>query len=109
MKNWTKKAIANSLWKEAEKELTNMSQKPNNILKPMKFMKKDWKDILGRCIRDKDGEFGFSEKDRKRTCKNHMKEIMNKENDWAHMTEVNMVEGLIGKVIHEEMVIGAMA
>ena len=38
-----------------------------------------------------------------------MKEIMNKENDWAHMTEVNMVEGLIGKVIHEEMVLGAMA
>ena len=46
-------------------------------------MKKDGKDIEGgRCMRGKDGRLGLSKKERKRTWKNHMKEIMKKENDW---------------------------
>ena len=50
-------------------------------------MKKGEKDIEGgRCMTGKDGRFGFSEKDRKRIWKNHMEEIMNKENDWGHVT-----------------------
>ena len=53
----------------------------------------------------KDGKLGFSEKDRKRVCKNHMKEIMNKENDWDHVTEASMVEGPINNVTREEMAI----
>ena len=43
-------------------------------------------------MRGKDGRLGFSEKDRKRTWKNHMEEIMNKDNDWDHVTEASMVE-----------------
>ena len=42
-------------------------------------------------------KLGFSEKDRK-IWKNHMEEIMNKENHWDHMTEGNMVEGTIKNV-----------
>ena len=37
-------------------------------------------------MRGKDERLGFSEKDRKRIWKNHMKEIMNIENDWDHVT-----------------------
>ena len=33
VKNLTKKVVANSIQKEAEKELTNLSLKSNNILK----------------------------------------------------------------------------
>ena len=62
-------------------------------------MKYDGKDIEGgRCTKGKDERlnfnekywkrrFGFSEKNRKRIWKNHMEEIMNKENDWDHMTK----------------------
>ena len=58
-----------------------MNKKPNNIFTLVKFMKKDEKNIGGRCMREKDGRFDFNEKDRKRIWKNHMEEIMNREND----------------------------
>ena len=39
---------------EAEKELTKLNKKPNNIFTLVKFMKKDRKDIEGgRCMRGK--------------------------------------------------------
>ena len=89
--------------KEAEKKLTKLNKKPNNIFTLMKFMKKD---IEGdRCMREKDGRLGFSEKDRKRIWQNHMQEIMNQENEWDHVTEASMVEGPIKSVTPEEMAI----
>ena len=39
-------------------------------------MKKDGKDIGGRCIKGKNGKFGFSEKDIKIIWKNYIKEII---------------------------------
>ena len=53
----------------------------------------------------KDGKLDFSKKDGKRICKNHMEEMMNKENDWDHMIESSMVEGRIEKITHKEMAI----
>ena len=56
--------IANFMKKEAEKELTKLNEKPNNIFTLVKFVKKDGKDIEGdRCVIGKDGRLGFSEKD----------------------------------------------
>ena len=55
-------------------------------------MKKAGKDIEeDRCMRGKDRRLGFNENNRK----NHMEEIMKKENDWDHMTDVGMLEGLV--------------
>ena len=54
-------------------------------------------------MRRKYRRLGFSEKDRKRLLKNHMKEIMNKENNWYHVTVVGMVEGPIKKVSCKNM------
>ena len=69
-------------------------------------MKKDGKNIEGgRCLRGKDRRLGFSEKNRKRLCKNHMEEIMNKENDWDHVTAASVVEEPIKNVTCEEMAI----
>ena len=56
-------------------------------------------------MRGKDGRLGFSEKERKRIWKIHMEEIMNKENDWDHVTAASMVEGSIKDVTREEMAI----
>ena len=57
------------------KELTNMSQNPNNIFILMKFMKKDGNVVEGgRCMRGKDRKLGFSEKNMKKSRKGgHMK------------------------------------
>ena len=53
----------------------------------------------------KDGRLGFSEKDKKQIWKNHMEEIMNKENDWDRVTAASVVEGPIKNVTCEEMAI----
>ena len=47
IKNRTKKVVANSMRKGAEKELTKLNNKPNNIFPLVNFMKKDEKDIEG--------------------------------------------------------------
>ena len=67
VKNQTKKVVANSMRKEAEKDLTKLNKELNNIYTLVKFMKKDGKDIEGgRCMRGKDGKLDFIEKDRKK-------------------------------------------
>ena len=38
-----------------------------------------------------DERLGFCEKDRKIIWKNYMEEIVNKENDWDHVTEASKV------------------
>ena len=93
MKNLAMKVVSNCMRKEAKKELIKLNKNPNNIFTLIKFMKKDGKDIEGdRCIRGKGRRLGFSENDRKRIWKNQKKEIMNKENNWDHMTGASMVE-----------------
>jgi len=65
-------------------------------------MKKEWKHVEGiRCMRGKDGVLNFGVTDRGRAWK----EIMNEENEWDHMTEVNEVEGPIEEATWEEMVL----
>ena len=63
MKNRTKRVVANSMRKEAEKQFAKLNKKPNYVFTLVKFMKKDGKDIEGgRCMREKDERLGFSEK-----------------------------------------------
>ena len=54
-------------------------------------------------MRGKDRRLGFSKKDRKRICKNHMEEIMNKEKDWNDVTAVSMVKGPLENVTRKKM------
>ena len=57
IKNQTEKVVANSLRKEAEKELTKLNKKTIIVFTLVKFMKKNRKDIeVGRCMRKKDGK-----------------------------------------------------
>ena len=63
MKNLATKVVVNSLRKEAEKELTELNEKRNNIFTLVKFIKKEEKYIEeGRYMRGKDGKLGLSEK-----------------------------------------------
>ena len=65
IKNQTKKVVASFMRKEAQKELTKLNKKSNNIFTLVKFMKKDKKSIEGsRCMRGKKGRLGFSEKEK---------------------------------------------
>ena len=55
-------------------------------------------------MRGKDVKLAFSQKCRKENEKNHLDEIMNKEN-WDHMPEANVVEEHIEKITWNEKVI----
>ena len=67
IKNRTKKVVANSMRKGAEKELTKLNKKPNNIFTLVKFMKNDGRHIeKGRCMRGKNRRLSFSEKIQKK-------------------------------------------
>ena len=75
------------------------------MFKLVKSMKKDGKDVEGRrCMRGSDGRLNFSEKDRGRVWKEHMDQIMNKENEWDQNVQADLVEGLVERVNQEEVV-----
>ena len=68
-------------------------------------MKKDGKDVEGgRCMRGSDGRLNFSEKDRRKVLKEHMKRILNDENEWDQNVKAELVEGPVEKVSREEVV-----
>ena len=63
MKNRTNKLVADAMRKEAEKEITKLNKKLNNIVTLMKFMMKYGKDIEGgKSMRGKDGKLNIVKK-----------------------------------------------
>ena len=56
--------------------------------------KKKASDLAGNnCIRDKIGKAVFAEDGRKKVWKKHVEAIMNEENPWDGMVNVEVVEG----------------
>ena len=103
-RNETKKVIAKALRQQAEEEMNVLCAKPNDVFKFVKFMRKEGRDIDGGgCMKNKNGRFVVSEKDRGKLWKEHMKKIMNVENEWDQMVEVDMVEGPVEGVTDEEV------
>jgi len=85
--------------KETEQFFNELYDKPANVFKVLKVMKREGKDVGGgKCLRGKDGRLSFSEVDRGKIWKDHMEEIMNVENEWDHRMEVDVVEGPIEKL-----------
>ena len=103
-RNETKKVIAKAMRQEAEEEINVLCTKPNDVLKFVKFMRKEGRDIDGGgCMKDKDGRLVVREKDRGKLWKENMEMIMNVENGWDQMVEVDVVEGPVEGVTDEEV------
>ena len=103
-RNETKKVIAKAMRQEAEEEMNVLCTKPNDVLKFVKFMRKEGRDIDGGgCMKDKDGRLVVREKDRGKLWKENMEMIMNVENGWDQMVEVDVVEGPVEGVTDEEV------
>ena len=104
-RNRTKKVVAKAMVQAAEEEMKVLYNKSNDVFKLVKFMRRDGKDINGGgCMKDKDGRLVVSEKDRGKLWKDHMKKIMNVENEWDQMAEADMVEGPVEEVTYEEVI-----
>ena len=66
----------------------------NVVFRTMRMMKKKANDLAGNnCIKDENGKIVFAEDGRKRVCKEHIEAIMNEENPWDRMVNVEVVEG----------------
>ena len=88
----------------SEEEMKVLCDKPNEVFKLMKFMRKNGKDINGRgCTKDKDGRLVVSEKDREKLWKDHMEKIMNVENERDQMAKADIVEGPVEVVTYEKV------
>ena len=100
----TKKVIAKAMRQEAEEEMNVLRTRPNDVFKFVTFMRKEGRDIDGGdCMKDKDGKLVVSEKDHGKLWKEHMEKIMNVENEWDQMVEVDMVEGVTDEEVMEAM------
>ena len=67
-------------------------------------MKIESTDVVGgRCMRGNDGTLCLNEKDRAKLMKAHMSKIMNEENEWHQIADVDTVEGQIKRLMREEL------
>ena len=83
--------------------MNDLYDKPNNVVKLGKFLKKEGQDInSGQCLRRINGRLAFSEKDQKRVWKKHMEKMMNK-NAWDQKTKIGIVESPVAEVSLEEI------
>ena len=97
--------VARAMGMEANQELNDLYQNSNSVFYCFRRMKKEGKDVEGgRCLRGGDGRLGFIEKDGAKIWKEHMEKIMNKENEWDHMVETDLVEGPVEKLACNEIV-----
>ena len=103
-RNETKKVIAKAMRQEAEEEMNVLCIKPNDVFKLVKFMKKEGRDKDGGgCMKDKNGILVVSETDRGKLWKEYIEKIINVENEWDQMVEVDMVEGPVEGITDEEV------
>ena len=93
-KKKAKRAVAETMKKEAVKMMEEIRNDRNVVFRRMRMMKKEANDLAGNnCIKDENGKIVFAEDGRKRVWKEHIKAIMNEENPWDGMVNVEMVEG----------------
>ena len=93
-KKKTKRAVAETMKNEAVKEMEGIRNDINVVFRRMKMVKKEANDLVGNnCIKDENGKIVFAEDGRKRVWKKHMEAIMNEENPWDEMVNVEVVVG----------------
>ena len=99
LRNQTRKVVAIAVRKEAEQELNDLYQNSNSVFCFLRRMKKEGKNLEGeRCLRGRDGQLDFFEKDRAKIWKEHMERIMNEEEKWDQIVETDAVEEAMEKV-----------
>ena len=85
---------------EANQELNNLYQNSNSVFYFLRRMKKEGNDVEG----GRDERLGFIEGDRAKIWKELMEKIMNEENEWDHMVEIDVIKGPVEKVARNEIV-----
>ena len=66
---------------KVEETPTELQNCPNGMLRLVKGLKTDSKEVEGRCMRGSNGKLCFSEKESGKVWKDYMERMMNEEND----------------------------
>ena len=99
-KSMKNKAVLKAMREKAEEAFTELQNCPNWMLRLVKGLKTDSKEVKGgRCIRGSDGKLCFSEND---VWKDYIECVVNEKNDWDLNVEGNAVEGPVVCVSREE-------
>ena len=106
MKNKANEAVCKTMREKAEEALTELQNCPNGMLRLVKGLKTDSKEVEGgRCMRGSDGKLCFGEKERCNVWKDYLERITNEEIDWDHNVEGDTVEGQVVRVSREEVLL----
>jgi hypothetical protein len=105
-KKFTKRAVSIAMREACERLMKEMeNDKSSKIMfKIAKQSMKDNKDVVGNgCVRDRSGKLCMGERERAKVWKEHMERVMNEENEWDGVVDVDVVHGPIDRVTMKEV------
>jgi hypothetical protein len=100
------RAVSIAMREASERLMREMeNDKSSKIMfKIAKQSVKDNKDFEGNgCVRDRSGKLCMGERERAKVWKEHMEKVMNEENEWDGVVDVDVVHGPIDRVTMEEV------
>jgi hypothetical protein len=105
-KKFAKRAVSTAMREASERLMKEMeNDKSLKIMfKIAKQSMKDNKDVVGNgCVRDRSGKLCMGERERAKVWKEHMERVMNEENEWDGVVDVDVVHGPIDRVTMKEV------
>jgi hypothetical protein len=105
-KKFAKRAVSIAMREASERLMKEMeNDKSSKIMfKIAKQSMKDNKDVVGNgCVRDRSGKLCMWERERAKVWKEHMERVMNEENEWDGVVDVDVVHGPIDRVTMKEV------
>ena len=93
LKKAAKKAVVRAVKEEAVRKINEIGRNHNNVIRLVRKMKIESTDVVGgRCMQGNDGTLYLNEKDIAKLWKEHMSKIMNEENEWDQIADVDTIE-----------------
>jgi hypothetical protein len=105
-KKFAKRAVSTVMREASERLMKEMeNDKSSKIMfKIAKQSMKDNKGDVGNgCVRDRSGKLCIGERERAKVWKEHMERVMNEENEWDGVVDVDVVHGPINRITMKEV------
>jgi hypothetical protein len=103
---FAKRAVSIAIREASERLMKEMENDRSSkiMFKIAKQSMKDNKDVVGNgCVRDRSGKLCMGERETAKVWKEHMERVMNEENEWDGVVDVDVVHGPIDRVTMKEV------
>jgi hypothetical protein len=105
-KKFAKRAVSIAMREASERLMKEMEndKSPKIMFNIAKQSMTDNKDVVGNgCVQDRSGKLCMGERERAKVWKEHMERVMNEENEWDGVVDVDVVHGPIDRVMMKEV------